>query len=110
MLLRIYFTRGDNQRRKSDRNKGRLTTVELNDSHDHFFTVFSLLKCQHTHVFVGDAKDRERLSQSTRMLRTLKRDQRLIKPLRFPVTLCTTPITSMRQKPVNNLVPSPVLG
>src|ERR1044071_9151439 len=43
------------------------------------------------------------------MSRTLKRNQRLTKPLRLPLSLFATPITIMRRKTVNDLVVSPIL-
>src|SRR5688572_11482077 len=108
-LLPIHFTSSHYRRGKFDPHIGRSSAVKLDDAHDNLVTLFRLLECEHTNATIVDAQDRKRLSQSSRMLRTLKRDQRLIKTLRLPVSLFTTPITAVRRKTVNKLVSPPVL-
>src|ERR1044072_1827787 len=109
MLLPVYFTRRNHRPRKTDANIGLLAAIEFDDPHDHFLTIFRLLERQHTHTTIVDAQNRKGLSEPARMCGTLKRDQRLIQPLRFPVSLVATPVTTMRHQAINDLVTSPVL-
>ena len=43
------------------------------------------------------------------MLRTLKRNQRLIQTLRLPVRLFATPITTVRRESIDKLMAAPIL-
>src|ERR1044072_8410590 len=108
-FLTVNFVRRNHRRRKSDTHVRLFASIELDDPHDQFVCVFGFLQCEDTDATTVCAQDRKRLAELAWMLRTLKRDQRLVQTLRVPVSLRATIIAGVCCESVNDHVSPPIL-
>src|ERR1700691_728600 len=109
LLLPIHFPR------RSDRSVERYSDVtlrlalEFNQAHDHLIALLGFLQRQHSNPRIADLQQRKLFTQSSSVPGDLKRDQRIVQPLRLPVGLALAPADSVPGDSVNEFVVPDIL-